>query len=286
MVEKWVLNQLDSVSRKTVKDRLILVNNIIDWYCYEYEENVSKINIKYIHWPTINSFKGGDVVQMKTFTTEDIRSLLCKIAEDPQPCNIIMAIMIGTGIRIGEASALKYRNINLETKSIEIEGTIERINIDSDFKKEEFDRMGVIVLHKSKRSAVILSTPKCLSSRRSIPVPSELLKILKKFKEIYPPDYYIGTNSYKPIEPRTLRKHHYKLLEAAGLEVRLSPHSLRHTYATNLITSGIDVTTTAALLGHGDTSTTLAIYSHATPESKNKAMKNTIGKQFRKILGK
>lgn len=285
MVEKWVLDQLDSLSRKTVKDRLVFVNNIIDWYCYEYEENVSKINIKYIHWPTINSFKGGQVEQTKTFTAEDIRQLLAKIAEDPQPYNMCIAIMIATGIRIGEACALKYRDVNLETKSIEIGGTIERIRKDKDFRKEDCDRMGVEIISQSKGSVLILSTPKCVSSRRSIPLPSELVKILKKFKEIYPPDYYIGSNKFKPREPRTLRECYYQLLESAGVSSRLSPHSLRHTYATNLITSGIDVKTTAALLGHGDTSTTLAIYSHATSESKRNAMSMTVGKQFRKILG-
>ncbi|MDE6072100.1 MAG: site-specific integrase, partial [Muribaculaceae bacterium] len=260
MVEKWAMDQLDSVSRKTVKDRLMLINNIIDYYVYEYEATASRINMKYIHWPTRNVFN-GEVEKIKTFTVDDIKAMLVKIAEDPRPHNILVAIMIGTGIRIGEACALTYSSVNFENNTIEITGTIERIGIDKDFKDEDFARMNVRVLHKAEKSALIMSTPKCMSSCRSVPVPHELLKVLKKFKEVYPPNYYIGSNTFKPKEPRSLRKYYYELLESVGIDKRLSPHSLRHTYATTLITSGVDIKTTAALLGHGDTSTTLEIYS-------------------------
>ena len=285
MVEKWAMDQLDSVSRKTVKDRLMLINNIIDYYAYEYEVKVSRINMKYIHWPTRNVFK-GEVEKIKTFTVADIKALLLKIAEDPQPHNILVAIMIGTGIRIGEACALTYGSINQETGTVEITGTVERIGIDNDFKDEDFDRMNVRVLHKAKKSALIISTPKCMSSCRAVPLPAELLKVLKKFKAVYPPNYYIGSNTFKPTEPRTLRNHYFDLLESVGIDKRLTPHCLRHTYATTLITAGVDIKTTAALLGHGDTSTTLEIYSHATVDSKKKAMASTVGKQFKSALSK
>ena len=129
-----------------------------------------------------------------------------------------------------------------------------------------------------------MSTPKCISSYRIIPVPGELIKVLKKFKELYPAGYYIASNSYKPTEPRALRVYFNKLMRLAGIDKKLTPHSLRHTYATSLITAGVDVKTTAALLGHGDTSTTLQIYSHATDESKKKAMTSTVGKQFKSAL--
>ncbi|MDE5975327.1 MAG: site-specific integrase, partial [Muribaculaceae bacterium] len=270
-VEKWVMDALDSLSRKTIEDRLTLLNNIIDYYAYEYEVKVTKINRKYIHWPTRNTFK-GEVEKIKTFSVNDIKALLVRIAEDPRPHNILVAIMIGTGIRIGEACALTYGNVNLDNKTIEITGTVERIMIDEKISDEDFERMNVKVLHKSRKSALIISTPKCLSSCRAIPVPEELLKVLKNFKAIYPPNYYIGSNSFKPTEPRVFRKYYYELLESVGIEKRLSPHSLRHTYATTLITSGVDIKTTAALLGHGDTGTTLEIYSHATVESKKRAM--------------
>ena len=285
IVEKWAIDLLPRLSRKSIKDRIILLNNMIDYYGYEYEVTVNRINTKYIHWPTVNIQK-GEMDYVKAYTPQDIRTILEKIAEDPSPHNILVAIMIGTGIRIGEACALTYGNINLENGTVEIRQTLERISVDSSYTSEYFDRMNVKVVRRAKNSALILSIPKCRSSYRAVPVPRELLKVLKNFKAIYPSSYYIGSNKFTPTEPRTLRLHYYQLLESAGIDKRFNPHALRHTYATTLITSGTDIKTTAALLGHGDTSTTLEIYSHATNDSKKKAMTNTVGKQFKLALGK
>lgn len=285
MVEKWAINLLSSLSKKTIKDRIVLLNNIISYYVYEYEVNVNKINTKYIHWPTINASQGA-LEHVKTFTFQDISTLLIRIAEDPRPHNILISIMIGTGIRIGEACALTYGNINLDNGTVEIVQTLERIMVDSDFSEDDVKRMNAKIVKRSKKSALILSTPKCVSSMRAIPLPTELLKVLRKFRAIYPANYYIGTNTFKPAEPRTLRSYYYRLLKSVGIDKHLNPHSLRHTYATTLITSGVDVKTTASLLGHGDAATTLEIYSHATPESKKKAMATTIGKQFKSALAK
>ena len=283
--EKWAIDMLSMVSRKTIVDRLTLLNNIIEYYAYEYEVAVSPINRKYIRWPTVN-VEENEIDSVRTFSQQDISAILLRIAKDPLPQNILVALMIGTGIRIGEACALTYGNINVEKGTIEIKYTLERILTQSQYNDADYDRMNVKVIHKCRKSALILMPPKCKASRRSVPVPAELLKVLKNFMSVYPTEYFIGSNKFTPMEPRNLRVHYYKLLEEAGVSQKLNPHALRHTYATTLITSGVDIRTTAALLGHNDASTTLDVYSHATAESKEKAMKITVGKQFKSALTK
>ena len=52
----------------------------------------------------------------------------------------------------------------------------------------------------------------------------------------------------------------------AGLDRRVHPHMLRHTYATRALDSGLTIREVQTLLGHSDVSTTM-IYTHVNPEA-------------------
>ena len=284
-VEKWAISKLSSLSRKTIEDYIVLLNNIIDFYGYEYEVPICKISRRHIHWPSVN-IQHGEFESVKTYTPHEISLMLEGVVKNPTPANILISMMIASGMRIGEACALTYEDVNMESGVVEIKRTLGRICIGEAYSNEELTGMNIEIVSRSKNSAVVLSPPKCKASYRAVPIPRELLKILKNLKAVYPPTYYIGSNRLKPTEPRTLRQSYYKLLKEVGVDRQLTPHCLRHTYATSLITAGVDVTTTAALLGHGDAATTLGIYAHATRESKKKAMTSTIGKRFKSALTK
>lgn len=53
-----------------------------------------------------------------------------------------------------------------------------------------------------------------------------------------------------------------------GLGDEFTLHSLRHTFATLALSSGMDVTTVSKILGHRDVTTTLNIYSHNIAETQ------------------
>ncbi len=65
--------------------------------------------------------------------------------------------------------------------------------------------------------------------------------------------------------PETIRNVFHKVVTAVGITKKVTPHSLRHSFATHLIESGVDVTVVQALLGHSSILTT-QIYTHVSVE--------------------
>src|SRR5262249_57751001 len=74
-----------------------------------------------------------------------------------------------------------------------------------------------------------------------------------------------GTDRNQPLERRTVQTSCGAAARRAGLRKRVSPHTLRHTFATHLLEAGTDLRTIQALLGHRSLRTT-ALYTYVSPE--------------------
>lgn len=78
-------------------------------------------------------------------------------------------------------------------------------------------------------------------------------------------DYLFPNKSGKPLTTRTLENIVKKYTEKKDIKSKVTPHTLRHTYATDLLNNGADIRSVGELLGHESLSTT-QIYTHITSD--------------------
>lgn len=165
--------------------------------------------------------------------------------------NFGILLCIHTGIRIGELCALKWSDINVQTKLLNINKTMIRT-----YTKEDGSHLSI-------------TPPKSRSSARMIPLNTWIMHyaILLQGEE----DNYVLTNRDKPIEPNKYRLYYNSVLKELELP-HLKFHALRHTFATRCIECGCDYKSLSELLGHSNVSITMNIYVHPQMELKRKCV--------------
>ncbi len=167
-----------------------------------------------------------------------------------------IVLCLYTGLRIGELLALGWTDVDLQKGLL-------FVNKSCHYGK---DRAGMY--------SRIVETPKTAQSERVIPLPKVLLPHLKTLKK--QGGDYIVSNNGKPISTRSYQNSFSLILEKLHIPHK-GFHSLRHTFATRALESGMDVKTLSEILGHKNPTVTLHRYCHSLIEHKM-AMMNKLGK--------
>jgi len=187
--------------------------------------------------------------EITIFTKDEYNKLKAYMSLDTDNRKLGIIIALLTGIRLGELCALTWESIDLDRGIIFINKTMQRIKS----------------LGTKAKTKIIIDTPKSTASVRAIPIPVILLDLLRMFKS--DDSFYVLTNTKKYIEPRVYQRHFKRFLEACSIR-DYKFHTLRHTFATNAITSGMDLKTLSMLLGHTDVSFTMKRYVHPNMEHR------------------
>lgn len=180
--------------------------------------------------------------------------LMRYISENQNLTTLGIALSMFTGIRIGELCALQWEDVDLKKRVLTVRKTMQRIQAPKGFAKTK----------------LIITEPKSESSRRCIPIPDSLAKMLQKFKGNA--KEYVLTGSNRPIEPRTMQYRFAKILKNAHLP-SVHFHALRHIFASVCVKLGFDVKALSELLGHSSVEITLNRYVHSSFDQKREYMK-------------
>ena len=256
-VQQFVITQLDrGLRQKTIKDQLIVLKMVYRFGC---KQNAFTLHEWDIHFPTEQNKH-----DISVFTVDQQRRLMRHLTENFTFPNLGVLICLHTGLRIGEICALRWEDIDPDNGILQVQRTLERIYILSD---------------GNKHTELQLSTPKTRNSQREIPLTKDLLRLLKPFRKVVNPQFYVLTNSPKPTEPRTYRNYYRHLLNSLNIPF-IKFHGLRHSFATRCIESGCDSKTVSILLGHANISTTLNLYVHPNFDQKKRCI-DTMLKRLR-----
>ena len=234
----------DTLSPKTVRDIVTKLKEIINFY---EEEHNTKLNIKKMSLPKMNK------KEIQILSNKEKQKLEKYCIEQNSLKSLGILICLNTGLRVGEVCALRWENVDFETRRIHVEKTIERI-----YSKEE------------NKTIVIIDTPKSITSVRTIPINSKLYNILKQIRgKSKKTDFVLTGSSEHYVEPRNYQYHFKEILKRSKVK-KYKFHTLRHTFATNCIEAGMDIKSLSEILGHADVSITLNIYVHSSDKEKRK----------------
>lgn len=234
------------LAEKTIKDITIIIKGSI-------KKGINEDKIKHIEL-TFNYPKDNKENKLYVLTKREQNKITNYVLENINSRNIGLLISLYSGIRIGELCALRWEDVDFKKNCLTINKTIQRVYIKD----------------KDKNiSKVIITTPKTKNANREIPINKDFLEILKKVR--LDKEHYILTGNEKYIEPRTYRKYFNKILDELKIK-HFNFHSLRHTFATNCISLGVDYKTVSELLGHANVNITLNLYVHPRYSQKKKCI--------------
>jgi len=160
---------------------------------------------------------------------DEIKQIIEKA--DTDKSRLIISFLYGTGLRVSEIVNLKVQDINLAEKT------------------------GIVKAGKGNKDRMFILSEK-------------LIQNLKTFMDEHANYQYVFSKD-KPLTTRNIQKIIKHMTKKANINKKVTPHTMRHSFATHLLEAGTDIRYIQALLGHSNLNTT-QIYTHVSTEELKK----------------
>jgi integrase len=207
---------------------------------------------------------------MRTFTVEEARAFLAAAAAEGTVWEAFYHLALTTGLRPGELCALRWSDLNIETGTISVQQSVQRI----------------------KGMGRVVRQPKTAGSRRPIVLDADVIALLRRHRAEQNAERLrmgplwrdqglvfcsgVGT----ALEHKQRHEVFTRICRRAGVP-RIRPYDLRHTCASLLLAAGVHPKVVSERLGHSSVNLTLSTYSHVLPTLQQDAAE-TLGRLLRK----
>jgi integrase len=190
------------------------------------------------------------VADREMVIVQDVPAFIAKIRGSRLSVHALLALV--TGMRLGEVLALRDSHVDLDKKVVHVREALE----------------------ETKAHGVRIKPPKTRAGRRDITLPDIAVATLSEHRRQLletriklgigklPADALLFANlEGGPLRPGNVSSDWGEIAADIGMP-EITFHALRHTHASQLIASGVDIVTISKRLGHAKASITLAIYAH------------------------
>lgn len=231
-IEKYLKEKLNKKDPSTISRNITSINNLYNFLLIT--KKVEKNPCEFIDRPKLKK-RLPNVLSIKEI--EELLNIELNTVYDYRN-KAMLEVMYGSGLRVSELINLTLRDIDFENCIIRCmgKGSKERIVPMNDYV------IYYLNLYLKKRPWLLKKGPN---------------------------DYLFLNNHGSKMTRQGFEKNLNKILESKGITKYVTPHTLRHTFATHLLDGGADLRSIQMLLGHSDIITT-EIYTHISNEKVKK----------------
>ena len=199
-----------------------------------------------------------------SFLTKEQTRALVDAARDNR-YYVAVKLLAETGVRRGEALALRWEDIDFPKQTLWVRGTLARTD-----------------------KGLYVTSPKTKASSRQLHLPAHLVELLASHQmaqnieiaqagsKYVQKGFVFATKTGEPVDPRNLHRSVQIASKKAGLST-VSPHTLRHSAATTMLEAGIPIHVVSRHLGHSSINITVDVYGHVSDDGAKSAME-TLGR--------
>lgn len=238
------LPPVERVAPKTVRNAHSNLSSVLDAATYEEPPLLIRNPAKKAELPPLNIEEEKEI-----FTREEWDEFYAAMPDHYKP---FIAFLLVSGTRIGEATAVRVGDFNFKA------GTV-----------------SLVRAWKKGVGARVIGTPKSKRSRRVVMIDGWAMDAFKKLAEGRDKDelMFVAPRGGQIHPHRFNERQWHPTLASTSIRKNLTPHSLRHTFASWQLMAGVPAQVVQFRLGHSDLSVTSKVYSHLLlEEQKSGAM--------------